>query len=207
MPYGQIHHVNIISHSGSIMGIVIVSENAQLLKLPYRHLCDVGHQVVGNPVGILPYSAAPVSADGIKVPKQDHVPLLVRLLNIGKNLLQHGFGPSIRVGALTLGTFLRDGNESRVPVYRGAGGKDDVFHIMLSHHIYQSQRACNIVLIVLPGLAHGLSYGLQARKMDYCVDALPAKNFFQSLPVQDIRFIKGNLFTGYGLHPLQRLFA
>ena len=65
----QIYHMNIVPYAGAVRGGVVVTKHAQLLQLTHSHLGNVGHQVVGNAVGILAHGAALVGADGVKVPQ------------------------------------------------------------------------------------------------------------------------------------------
>ena len=60
-------------------------------------------------------------SDGIEVSEQDHVPLIISLLDVGQDLLEHGLGPAVRIGALSLGALLGDGNKCRISVHGGTG--------------------------------------------------------------------------------------
>ena len=51
MAAGQIHHVDVIADAGAVRGGVIVAEDVHLFQLAHRDFCNVGHQIVGDPVG------------------------------------------------------------------------------------------------------------------------------------------------------------
>ena len=152
--------MDIVTYTGSVMGVIVISEYPKLLQFANCHLCDVRHQVVGDTVGILADGSAYVSSDGIEVTKQNHIPFRICLLHICENLLQHGLSPAVRIGALSLRAFLGDGNDGRVTVNSRRRRKDNVLHAVLSHHIHQCQSTCNIVLIIFPWLLHGFAHCL-----------------------------------------------
>ena len=109
--------MNVITHAGSVGGIIIITEDTQLFQLANCHLCDVRHQVVGDTIGVLTDGAALVCSDRVEVTKQDHVPFGICLLDICQDLLQHGFGPAIWVGTLSLRALLGDRDHCRISVY------------------------------------------------------------------------------------------
>ena len=196
----QVYYMDVITYAGSVGGIIIITENTQLFQLANCHLCDVRHQVVGDTVGVLTNGTALACSDRVEVMKQEHVPFGICLLNVGQDLLQHGFGPAVRVGALSLGAFLCDGNKCGIAIYGSAGREDDALHAVFSHNIYQSQCTCNIVLVIFPGLLYGLADCLQSCKMDDCIDLLLAKDLLQCFTIQNVCLIKRNLFAGDGFY-------
>ena len=73
MAAGQIHHMDVIAHAGAVRGGVVVAEHVQLFQRAHGHLGDVGHQVVGDAVGVLADEAALVGADGVEIAQQGHI--------------------------------------------------------------------------------------------------------------------------------------
>ena len=53
----KIHHMDVVSYSGSVMSVIIISEYAKFLELSNSNLSDVGHEVVGDSVGILAHGS------------------------------------------------------------------------------------------------------------------------------------------------------
>ena len=98
-----------------------------------------------------------MSSNRVEVAEQDHIPLRICLLHIGKNLLQHALRLSIRVCALSLRALLGDRDERRVSVYGSGGAEDDLLHAMLSHHVEKNQRTGDIVVVIFPRFCHGLA--------------------------------------------------
>ena len=96
--FGQVDDVNIVADAGAVGGVVIVTENAEILKFAYGNLADIGHQIVRKSFGILPYLAAFVSADGVKVTEEHYVPIFIRFLNVGEHSFSHKFGGAVRIG-------------------------------------------------------------------------------------------------------------
>ena len=156
--------MDIVPYSGTVRRIVVIAEHIQMIQLAHCHLGNVGHQVIGDTVGSLADQPGLVCADWIEVTQQHHVPwvgvavLRIRCMQIGKDLLQHGFGLAIRIRAAAFGTGLRNGDYRRVAIDRGRGGKDNVLAVVTAHNIHQHQRTANIVVIVLPGFQHRFTY-------------------------------------------------
>ena len=128
--------MNVIPHARAIRGIIIIAEYSQLWKLSHCHLSNVGHQIVGDSIGIFTNGTTLMSADRIKVAKQNHIPLAICLLDITEYLLQHGLRPAVGICALSFGALLRDGHKSRIAINSSAGRKYNVLNPVLSHHIY-----------------------------------------------------------------------
>ena len=64
---GQVYYVDIISDAGSVGGVVVVAEYVKLFQLAYGNLGDVGHQVIGDAVGVLADGSALMGTDGIEI--------------------------------------------------------------------------------------------------------------------------------------------
>ena len=53
VPVGEVHDVDVVPVPGAVPGVVVVPVHGDLLPPPDGHLGDVGHQVVGDPQGVL----------------------------------------------------------------------------------------------------------------------------------------------------------
>ena len=205
MSFCQIYYMDIVTNPCPIRGIIVIAKYSKLFQLAYSNLRNIRHQIIGNTVRIFSHGTALMCTDRVEITKQDHIPFRICLLDICQDLLQHGLGPAIGVGALSLGAFLCDRNHCRITIYRCRGGKDNVLHTMLSHHIYQCKSTGNIIFIILPRLLYGFSNCLKSRKMNTAVYLLFIKNLIHSLSVKDICFIKRNLLSCDGFHSLKAL--
>ena len=154
MSVGQIDHVDVVTHAGTVMGVIVITEYTQFLAHSDGRLCNVGHEVVGDAVGILANQAALMCTDGVEVAEQHDVPFGICLLDVHEHLLQHGFGPAVRIGAHALGALLGDGDDGGITIHGGRGREDEILATMLAHHVAQYEYAVHIVLIVLQRLCH-----------------------------------------------------
>ena len=136
-----------------------------------------------------------MSTDRIKVTKKHYIPLRICFLDICKNLLQHGFCPSVRIGALSFRAFLCDRNNCRIAIYSCRGRENNIFDSMLSHYIYQCKGTCDIVFIIFPRFCNRLTHCFKSCKMNTGINVFFFENFIQSLSVENIYFIKFNWFT------------
>ena len=62
----QINHVEVIPLAGAVRRGIVAAENRQFLQLSRRNPSDVGHQVVGDAVGVVPQQAGFVGPNGVK---------------------------------------------------------------------------------------------------------------------------------------------
>lgn len=136
MTISKVYHMDIVSYTSTVMGIVVVAEHAKFLADADGGLSNIGHQVVGDSVRILADETALVDSDWIEVAKQHHVPLWISLLNIHQYLLKHRLGPSVWIRALALRTLLGDWDDGGITIHSGGGREDDVLAAILTHHVH-----------------------------------------------------------------------
>jgi hypothetical protein len=48
MSLGEIDYINVVTEACTVLGIIVISENAQALALSDRSLCDERNEVVRN---------------------------------------------------------------------------------------------------------------------------------------------------------------
>ena len=126
----------------------------------------------------------------IEVTKKHYIPLRISLLNVSQHLLQHGFGPAVWVGALSLRALFCDRDLSRITIYSCRGRENNILNAVFSHYIYKSQGSCNIILIIFPWFHYRLSNCLQSGEMNTGVNVFFVKNLVEGFSVQDISFIE-----------------
>ena len=69
MALGKVYHMDIVPYTGTIVGVVVVAVDTQILPSANGNLGDVGHQVIGNTPRIFADFTAFVGANGVKVPQ------------------------------------------------------------------------------------------------------------------------------------------
>ena len=195
MPLCQVYHMDIIPDAGAVRRGIIVAEYPQAGQLAHCHLGNVGYQIVGDAVGILPDEPAGMRPDGVEVPECHHAPFRIRNHQIPQELLDHHLGVAVRVGGGG-GHVLSVGHRVMYPVYGGRGGEYQLLAAILPHSLEQQQGAGQIVVIILQGLGNGFSHCLQSGKVDHSVDAVIGKNLLHARKIQHIRPIEGDGFAG-----------
>src|SRR5699024_3193946 len=169
MAAGQVHHMDVVPHAGAVGGVIVVAVDMDLFQLARRHLGDVGHQVVGDAVGVFADQAGRMGPDGVEVAQQRHVQLGVGLAAVGEDALGEHLGGAVGVGGGAGGEILPDGHAGRVAVDGGRGGEDDVVAVMPAHHVQNVQRAVEVVGVVFDGLGDALPHRLVGGELDYAV--------------------------------------
>ena len=98
MAFGQVDDVDVIPDTGSVDGLVIVSEDAEEWEFANRDLSDIWHEVIWEAIWIFAKKSGWVSADWVEVSKQADVEVLVCFGGILKDSLNHDLGLAIWVG-------------------------------------------------------------------------------------------------------------
>ena len=117
MAFCKVYDMDIISDTCSVRCVIVISEYAEFFQFANCYLCNVWHQVVRDTVRIFTDQTTLMSTNRVEVTKKYHIPFRICFLDIGKDLLQHGFCPSIRVGALSFRALFCDRNNCRISIY------------------------------------------------------------------------------------------
>ena len=112
----KVNYVDVVAYTSTVVCVVVVTENTELGTLAHSCLCDVRHKVVRNTIRVLADSTALVCTDWVEVTQENDVPLVVGLLYVHENLLEHRLCLAVRVSAVALWTLLCDRNDSRVAI-------------------------------------------------------------------------------------------
>ncbi len=187
--------MDIVAHSCSIVGVIVISKHAQFSTLANGNLCDVRHQIVGNAVGVLAYLTTLMCTDGIEITQNDNIPFGICLLHIHQHLLQHGFGLTVRIGAMSFGALFRDGDNGRITIDRRTGREYDILATMAAHYVQENEGACHIVVIILQWLHTALAHSLQASEMNDSFWFLCLKHLGKCLGITDISLVERNLLA------------
>ena len=78
----KVYYMDVVTNTGSVRCIVVISEYVDALKLSNCNLSNIWKQVVRNTLWILTDQTALMSTDWIEVAKQDYIPLWVSSVNI-----------------------------------------------------------------------------------------------------------------------------
>ncbi len=144
---GEIHHVDVIAHPGTVRRRVVVAKYPQLLELAYTDLADIGQQVVGNAIGIFANQTALMGTDRVEVAQQHDGPAGIGFDKVAQDLLHHQLGAAIRVGGAG-GEIFPQRYRGGIAVNGGRGAEDQPEHASPGHLFAQHQGAGDVVLVV-----------------------------------------------------------
>ena len=167
MAAGQIHHVDVVAHAGAVRGGIVVAKDMHLFQLAHGHLGDIGHEVIGDAVGVLADEAGLVRTNGVEVAQQGHVQAGVCLAHILQDALGEHLGRAVGVGGGTGGEVLGDGHTGGVAIDGCGRAEHEVVAVVMAHHVQNDQRAVEVVVIVFNGLGNTLAHGLVGCKLDH----------------------------------------
>mmetsp|Transcript_33923 Transcript_33923/g.60852 ORF Transcript_33923/g.60852 Transcript_33923/m.60852 type:complete len:224 (-) Transcript_33923:132-803(-) len=197
---GQVDDMDEVPLAGPIGGFeglcAGASKDRQLVPGPHCHLGEEGHEVVRDPLRVLPNPTRRVGGHGVEVSQDGQRPfvvVLVGLVQIAEHLFDHIFGAAIGAGdAATHFTVLgvRDGSAA---IDRGGGGEHQLPAVVLFHALEQVEGGGQIVLIVGHGLGHRLSNGLEAREVDDgMAGTTVGENLVQSVQIAQVHLEEVN---------------
>ena len=98
MPLRKIYHMDIIPDSRSVRRRIIIAEHPDIRQLSQRYFSDIRRQIIGDSIGIFSQKSALMRAYRIEIPQQHHIPLRIRLLQIGQYTFDKKLSCPIRIG-------------------------------------------------------------------------------------------------------------
>ena len=169
MPEREVDDVDVVAHPGAVDRRVVVPEHPHEGVAPGGHLHDVGHQVVGDALGVLADAAAGVGADRVEVPQGQEPPARVAGRRVDEHVLDDELRPAVGVGgAAPRGLVDRDA--LGVAVDRARRREDEVVHPGGRHRPQQGRRARHVDRVVPERLGHRLAHRLEPGEVDDGVD-------------------------------------
>ena len=84
MALGQVNNMDIIPHTGTVMGGIVCAKHIQRLAFPDSNLSNIGDKVARRPFGGFAEQAAFMCANGIEVTQEDDVPGRISGMQVGQ---------------------------------------------------------------------------------------------------------------------------
>jgi hypothetical protein len=155
------------------------------------HTLDVGHQVVGDTLGILTDQAWSVGSYRVEVSQADSWEVtLLGLDGVFEDLLDHGLGLAIWVSGLDAWIFSRG---LLFTVESGRRREHYVLAAVLEHTFDQADWATHVVLVVFEGLSNALTNSFETSEVDHSGDlGMTGKTVIKFGLIADIYLLKGD---------------
>ena len=144
-------------------------------------------------------------ADGVEISQQRNRPLVVRNANVLEYLLYHDFGVAVWVGRGVCRHSFNVGHGVVHAVNRRRGGENYLLAAVFAHRLYQHQRACDVVVVVLHGLLHRFADSFQTREMYNCVDLVFLENLIERFQIENVELVEFKIFSCNFLYSFERL--
>ena len=209
MTKGKIDDVDVVSDTSAVRSGIIVAKDIDEGQRANGDSGDVGHEVVGDPSGVLANEAGLVGADGVEVAEEDDRGGRIGDLPILQDVLDKELGSAVGVGAGEGECFV-DGDGFGNTINCGRRGENDLKDVMGFHAFEQNERASNVVLVVLERYFYALANGFETCKVDDRVDGgVLVKYLVESLFVGDVDLVEMGhyLFAGDLLDAKKALLA
>jgi NRPS condensation-like uncharacterized protein len=97
----KVYNVDIISYACAVNGIIVVAENVEFFQFSNRNLRNIGHEVVGDSLGVLTDKSAFVSTDGVEITEKGNAPTVVGCIKVTQNFFDKELGATINELLLT----------------------------------------------------------------------------------------------------------
>ena len=206
MCFGEVHHMDVVSHTRTVFGVIVTPKDTQILALAYGNLGDVGHKIVGNAVWIFTDTSALVCTYRVEVAKDRDLEVMIAYVKVLEYLLDKEFRSAIRIGCRGR-EVLFDGGRGRVTVNSRRGAENYLFTSGCLHRFKQSERSADIVVIVLQRLFHRLAYSFESCKVDHTLYLVFVEHLVKTCPVANVTLFENDLFACKFLHTFDRLFG
>ena len=200
----QVAYVDIIAHTSTIVRVVIVAENAQLLADTYCGLRDIRHEVIGDTIGVLAHRSGWMRTYRVKITEQYDIPLIISLLYVYKHLFKHRLRLAIRIRAMPFWTVFRNRDNGRIAIYCSRGRENQILATMLAHHIEQYKGRVHVVLIILQWFGYRFANSFKSGKMDNSINLIVRKNFLHRNSVANVSLYERHLFADDLSHSAKR---
>ena len=139
----------------------------------------------------------------VEITQDGHAPGRIAAVQVAQHVLDHQFGPAVRVGGRQRVVF-GQGQALRVAVHRGRRAEHQRLDPARAHRLQQPQGAQHVVVVVGQRLLHRLAHRFEAGKMDHGRGAAAFEGGLQRCAVADVAFNHPQRAPGDALHPQQR---
>ena len=207
MPAREVDDVDIISHARAVGGGVVVAEDADLLELPARHLRHIGHQVVGDALGVFADEPRSVRAHGVEIAQQDDVPCVVCTEDVAQHEFLEVLARAVGVGRAADGALLGEGEVFGSAVDGRRRREDELLDAMRLHRFEEHKGAVEVVVVIFDGFLHALAHRFKPREVDDGVKRVLREDALHHGAVADVRIVKPDLFARDLLNAAERFFA
>ena len=142
--FSEIHHVDVITHAGAVMGGPVAAKHLKLFAAADGHLRHEREEVVWDAEGVFPDLSAGVGSHGVEVAKASDPPGVGSTgVEIGEHLFNRSFGKAIGVDRLN-GCRFRNRDTFGEAVDRGATAEDKGAAGMNFHCREKGAGACDV---------------------------------------------------------------
>lgn len=204
--FGEVHNVDVVALGSAVRGVVVATEDHELFPAAYGHLGNERNEVVRDALGILADAARRMGADRVEVAQQCYVPSLVRIAEVGEDVLDLFLRAAVGVVGADLHLF-DVGDRVVLTVHRGRRTEDDGADVVLVHGPQEVKRAHNVVVVVGQRFLDGLANGFEAREVDHGINVVLVEDGLDGGLVHQVHFVEGSGLAGQFRNPAQRLFA
>ena len=135
MSLGEVDDVDVVADAGSVGGIVVITEDTELLADADSGLGEVRDEVLGNAIGHLSDDGGGMRADGVEITQEDGLDGRTAGHGVLDDFLVDLLGVAIGGLGLLDGRFLCGGELVGLTIDGAGGGEDDAFDIVLRHQL------------------------------------------------------------------------
>ena len=139
MRFRKIHHVDIVTNARTIGGVIVISEDLQLLTETGSGLRDERQKVLRYAIRQLTDLSRWVRANRIEITQDGSVQLRVRMSLIADDLLVDLLGVAVRRESLLnrRGLIYRQMSCVRLTVHRAGRRENEIRHMIQSHDLQE----------------------------------------------------------------------
>ena len=168
MCFCKIHNIDVVSDAASVRGIVVVSENVQMVSDSCRGLSDERYQVLRHTSRQLAYKCGRMSTDRVEIPQGADFKMRESNHAVRQNLLRHLLAFAVRRKTPFKRSVLSDWQMLLVRLaVNGAGRREHDVGLLafFCHQRYKVQKRNYVVAVVEQRFVYALPNSLAGSKM------------------------------------------
>ena len=183
----QIRHMDVVSNTGAVLGVVVIAKNRNVLALSVGNLQNQRNQMRFRIVRLADFTGD-MGATGVEV-AQRYKPQAMCLPHPFEHLFHAQLGLAVAVGRLGL-VRLQNRHALRLAVCRSCRRKNNLVNAVRHHGFQQNLCAAQIVVIIFERIGHGFADERICRKMNDAVNVFRFKNGIHKFAIANVTLIK-----------------
>ena len=165
----EVYDVDVVTEAGSVLGRIVIAEDAQAFAFSNRGLSDERHEIVRHTARKLADKGRRMGSDRVEVAKGDTLDSRAGRYSVAKDVLAHLLGVAVWRCCRKSRSLLCHRKILSFSVNCSRRREEHIASAMVLRHLEYVEERDKIVAVILDRLCNGFSHSLECGKMDDCI--------------------------------------